>query len=278
MLKTDAREIEREREREREQESANGDRSPQPGQPPAGHGPAGARNHWVRGRRSARRAAGTKPDPGDRGGFGQGEWSDSPWPGNAPVWPALTMTDRADIPDSLQRWTPVVGKFRRALAPMASHWWPVPTTSCMHTGGRRLGVEFDFCHHGLEQSTTVGRIGHVPSRAPLGGDVRRVDDRGARRSRPARRDRGEPRRVLAGWERRGLLGPRRPPRARRLRRPVGWCRPPPPMTVDLGEFILPCRAERRADDGDTLLACPQRSDEAATELARWHRAALAPAA
>ena len=201
--------------------------------------------------------------------------SDSPCARHAPVWSELT--DRADIPDSLQRRTRVVGKVRLPLAPMANHWWPVLTTSWMHTAGRGLEMEFDLVHHGLELPTTGGRIGHV-----------RVEPRSV-----ARRD-GATIEALAEVDRpveievcrcgcwpggrdEGSFDPDAYPEPDGV---ADWPIEPAADSDDrdLGEFNLPCRAERRADHCHPRLACAPSSDEATTDLARGDRTAHATAA
>jgi Family of unknown function (DUF5996) len=84
-------------------------------------------------------------------------------PSAANPWPEL-ISPWSDTRDTLHLWTQVVGKVRLALEPMVNHWWQVPfyvsvrglTTSLMHTGGRGLEMEFDFCDHTLRIDTTDG--------------------------------------------------------------------------------------------------------------------------
>ena len=57
--------------------------------------------------------------------------------------------------------------------------------------------------------------------------------------------------------------------------PIGRSAPPRTYDTDLGEFVLPYRAVRLADDPDAvLLDFLQRTYEAAAELGSWDRAAL----
>ena len=81
------------------------------------------------------------------------------------TWPALPLAQWEATRDTLHLWTQIVGKVRLALEPWVNHSWHVPlyvnarglTTSLMPVGGRGLEIQFDFCRHVLELSTTDGR-------------------------------------------------------------------------------------------------------------------------
>src|SRR5688572_10790956 len=91
---------------------------------------------------------------------GTGEMSDAPT-----TWPALPLPQWEKTRDTLHLWTQIVGKVRLALEPWVNHSWHVPlyvnarglTTSLMPAGSRGLEIQFDFCRHVLELSTTDGR-------------------------------------------------------------------------------------------------------------------------
>jgi len=83
-------------------------------------------------------------------------WSGSEESASFAAWPELTISQWADTRDNtLQLWTPIVGKIRLSLEPMLNHWWQVPlyrldrglTTSLMHIGARGIEIEFDFLEH-----------------------------------------------------------------------------------------------------------------------------------
>src|SRR5262249_4364096 len=81
------------------------------------------------------------------------------------AWPPLVFAGGQESCVTLQLWTQVVGKVRRALAPMANHWWQVPlyvtarglTTSPMPYAGGALQIDFDFIDHRLVIATSAGR-------------------------------------------------------------------------------------------------------------------------
>ena len=62
-------------------------------------------------------------------------------------------------------WTQIVGKIRLALEPMVNHWWQVPlyvtatglTTSPIPYESRSFQIDFDFCRHALNFTTSDQR-------------------------------------------------------------------------------------------------------------------------
>ena len=80
------------------------------------------------------------------------------------IWPSLPLEEWADTYATLHMMTQVVGKVRRACAPMVNHWWQVPlyvtarglSTSAMPHGARTFQIDFDFLDHALRIAVSDG--------------------------------------------------------------------------------------------------------------------------
>ena len=80
-------------------------------------------------------------------------------------WPDLPLAAWPDTCATLHLWTQVVGKIRLAHAPMVNHWWQVPlyvtstglTTSPIPYQSRSFQIDFDFCRHTLNFTTSDQR-------------------------------------------------------------------------------------------------------------------------
>ena len=80
-------------------------------------------------------------------------------------WPDLPFAEWQDTCTTLHMWTQIVGKIRLALEPMVNHWWQVPlyvtstglTTSPIPYQSRSFQIDFDFCRHTLNFTTSDQR-------------------------------------------------------------------------------------------------------------------------
>ncbi|GAA4672801.1 DUF5996 family protein [Pseudonocardia yuanmonensis] len=80
------------------------------------------------------------------------------------AWPGLRVADWPDTRDTLHMWTQIVGKIRKAYAPLVNHWWQVTlyvsprglTTSAIPYGAGAFEIEFDFLGHRLEVRSSDG--------------------------------------------------------------------------------------------------------------------------
>ena len=85
-------------------------------------------------------------------------------------WPDLPLDAWRDTYATLHMWTQIVGKVRLALTPLINHWWNVPLyvtsrgleTGAMPSGGRDIGITFDFVEHKLMISCSDGRHAALP--------------------------------------------------------------------------------------------------------------------
>lgn len=86
-------------------------------------------------------------------------------------WPSIPVAEWQDTRDTLQLYTQVVGKVRLANEPLLNHWWNSSlyvtarglTTSLMpHPTGPAFQIDFDFCDHRLQVSTTAGTERSLP--------------------------------------------------------------------------------------------------------------------
>ena len=80
-------------------------------------------------------------------------------------WPDLPFAQWQDTCATLHMWTQIIGKIRLALEPMVNHWWQVPlyvtatglTTSPIPYQSRSFQIDFDFCRHTLDFTTSDQR-------------------------------------------------------------------------------------------------------------------------
>jgi hypothetical protein len=81
-----------------------------------------------------------------------------------PDWPELPLNEWEDTYHTLHRWTQIVGKIRRTLAPLQNHWWNVAlyvntrglTTSPIPYKNAEFEIQFNFIDHRLELRTSNG--------------------------------------------------------------------------------------------------------------------------
>ena len=84
---------------------------------------------------------------------------------NDNAWPDLPFAEWQDTCATLHMWTQIIGKIRLALEPMVNHWWQVPlyvtstglTTSPIPYESRSVQIDFDFCRHTLNFTTSDQR-------------------------------------------------------------------------------------------------------------------------
>ena len=84
---------------------------------------------------------------------------------NDNAWPDLPFAEWQDTCATLHMWTQIIGKIRLALEPMVNHWWQMPlyvtstglTTSPIPYESRSVQIDFDFCRHTLNFTTSDQR-------------------------------------------------------------------------------------------------------------------------
>src|SRR5690242_19482863 len=89
------------------------------------------------------------------------------------AWPPLPLDEWQDTYRALHMWTQIAGKIRMTLTPPINHWWHVPlyvnarglTTSAIPFRGAAFEIQFNFCEHQLEISSSDGRREAMPLQA-----------------------------------------------------------------------------------------------------------------
>jgi hypothetical protein len=86
------------------------------------------------------------------------------------AWPEAPVEGWLETCATIHMWTQIIGKVRLARAPAENHWWHVAlyltsrglTTSPIPDGARTFQIDFDFCSHRLDISTSDKRREEMP--------------------------------------------------------------------------------------------------------------------
>lgn len=90
------------------------------------------------------------------------------------AWPALPLAEWQDTYRTLHLWTQIVGKIRMSRCAPLNHWWHVSlyvnsrgltTGPIPHPKGGTFEIQFDFCKHALDISSSEGLLLSRPLRA-----------------------------------------------------------------------------------------------------------------